>query len=212
MPSPPPLPAAACRSRWRLAPWLRLLLTCLLVATADLSLKSWAFAHLADPPVVLTRRNAADPVFWSTHDFETRLLVPHLLAMHLVLNRGAVFGWAQGAQVVFILVSIAALIALPIVLWRSRPGQWVLHLALGLILGGAIGNLYDRVRYGAVRDMLWLFPGVHLPFGLTWGNGQRGVYPWIFNIADAALLCGVVLMTLILWSQPRAPAGADPRA
>jgi signal peptidase II len=79
----------------------------------------------------------------------------------------------------------------------------VLHFGLALILAGALGNLYDRIMYGAVRDMLYLFPGVKLPFGITWPGGNPELYPWIFNIADAALCVGVVLIILTMLRKPR---------
>jgi signal peptidase II len=74
------------------------------------------------------------------------------------------------------------------------------HAALGLVLAGALGNLYDRVVYGAVRDMLHMLPGVRLPMGLRWPNGHDEVWPWIFNIADVSLLLGVGVLLLVgLW-------------
>ena len=50
-----------------------------------------------------------------------------------------------------------------------------------------------------MRDLLYLFPGLSLPFGWSWPNGATEVYPWIFNIADSALVCGVVVMTGLMW-------------
>ena len=72
-------------------------------------------------------------------------------------------------------------------------------MGLALILGGALGNLYDRVMFNAVRDMFWLLPGVKLPFGLRWPGGMDDAYPWLFNLADVALLAGVGMMVVILW-------------
>jgi lipoprotein signal peptidase len=72
-----------------------------------------------------------------------------------------------------------------------------------MILAGALGNLHDRIHFNAVRDLLWLFPGLTLPFGLHWPGGQSGLYPWIFNIADVALLVGVALLLIIIWRGPK---------
>ena len=61
--------------------------------------------------------------------------------------------------------------------------------------------LYDRMMFAAVRDMFWLFPGVKLPFGWTYPRflgGGDDLYPWIFNLADAALLLGVLLMFIVI--------------
>ena len=197
------------RTGFSVGPWVRFMLACVIVVGGDLYLKSWAFAHLADRPVVLTPAmiRADDPL--ADYQLETRVVVPKTLALRLVLNRGAVFGVGQGAQVLFIGASILAVLALPVVVYRSRARQGVVHIGVGLILGGALGNLYDRVMFQMVRDMLWLFPGVNLPFGWTWGNHQRGLYPWIFNPADAALLLGVGLLMIVLWREPGKDVTAD---
>ena len=99
--------------------------------------------------------------------------------------------------------------------WRSPRGAWVLHAALALILAGALGNLYDRWCFAAVRDMLHMLPDVHLPFGLHWPgpsvppghppvDGPTEIWPWIFNLADVALMVGVglVLVTSLFASEP----------
>ena len=97
-----------------------------------------------------------------------------------------------------------------IMFYRSHRRAWILHVGLGLILAGALGNMYDRMLFGVVRDMCWLFPGVNLPFEWTWPGGNRELYPWIFNIADAVLLIGVaaVLYEMFFgkWSQPQPPS------
>ena len=87
---------------------------------------------------------------------------------------------------VFVAVTILAVGVIGRVFWNSSASAWGLHLALGLILGGALGNLYDRLRFNAVRDLLWLFPG-------------SGLWPWIFNVADAALLVGVSTVVWVMW-------------
>ena len=125
--------------------------------------------------------------------------------MVTTLNSGAVFGFGKGKQWFFILISIVAVAVLGRVFWTTRAGAHWSHLALALILSGALGNLYDRIRFNAVRDMLWLFTGVKLPFGWRWpGNpGDDHIYPWIFNLADAALVVGVALLLIIMWRAPK---------
>ena len=78
------------------------------------------------------------------------------------------------------------MLALGLITWvfvTSRRGQPWLHIALGLITAGAIGNLYDRAVFGAVRDFL--------KFTVSW-------YPFIFNIADVLLCVGVPLLNDLL--------------
>ncbi|MBC7522011.1 MAG: signal peptidase II, partial [Sandarakinorhabdus sp.] len=69
-----------------------------------------------------------------------------------------------------------------VAIWIAREKQRTDVIALGLILGGAIGNIIDRVRFGYVVDFLHFFWGAH-SF-------------WVFNVADAAISCGVLLLLL----------------
>jgi len=100
------------------------------------------------------------------------------LGLTLSHNRGVAFGLAGGSGAPLVLVT---LVALGIVLYLfsrnpTRPGMWI---ATGLLAGGAIGNLTDRIRAGAVTDF------VDLP-------------PWPpFNLADVSITAGVILLVLI---------------
>ena len=112
-------------------------------------------------------------------------VIPHVLSLKLTANPGAVFGIGAGQRWLFVTISVMATLVVLAVFYRSRPRAWASHVSLGLILAGALGNLYDRVVFAAVRDMLWLFPGT-------------GLWPWVFNIADVSLLTGVGLMLLVI--------------
>ncbi|MCH7701297.1 MAG: signal peptidase II [Planctomycetes bacterium] len=101
---------------------------------ADLYSKHWAFRVL------------------DSH--ELRTVVPGVLAFRRSLNSGALFGMGAGRGPVFILASIVALGFVVYLFWHSEARQRGLHLALGLILAGALGNLYDRVFM--VADILTL--------------------------------------------------------
>jgi lipoprotein signal peptidase len=113
------------------------------------------------------------------------------------VNHGALFGLGQDMNVVFAAVSIFA--AIVVLYWQSRPHSGrdpFLCVALGLILAGTLGNLYDRLVFGGVRDFLhWT----------KW-------YDWyVFNIADVCLVCGASMLVLeALFAQPKtAPAEGD---
>ncbi|HLW67671.1 MAG TPA: signal peptidase II [Gemmataceae bacterium] len=100
------------------------------------------------------------------------------------VNQGALFGFLNehkgAANSIFALVSVAAGVA--IVVWsyrRSSPGDWLLSTALGLILAGTIGNLYDRIIFHGVRDFLYWYYYVNWP---------------VFNVADCCLVCGAFLL------------------
>jgi len=180
-----------------------------LVLAADLLSKSLAFRYVAGEPIILTPENVADLETIPPHEEIT--LIPHVVALKLTVNLGAVFGLGQGQRGSFILISVVAVVVIGYIFVRSRAGDWPNHLAWGLILAGALGNLYDRVIFGGVRDLLWLFPHIDLPFGWRWpsglaellpwtsNTGPTGLYPWIFNIADVALLAGVSIVILVSW-------------
>ena len=68
------------------------------------------------------------------------------------------------ARPIFVVVSLVAVGVLSWICARSPARSHALHAALALILAGALGNMYDRVQFAAVRDMLNLFPGVNRPF------------------------------------------------
>jgi signal peptidase II len=104
----------------------------------------------------------------------------------LAWNIGISFGWfqndSQAAQIALMVVKAVAVIALAI--WMARSRTVMATVALGLIIGGAIGNAIDRVAYGAVVD----FALFHLTIG---GN----TFNWyVFNLADVAIVAGVATL------------------
>jgi signal peptidase II len=114
----------------------------------------------------------------------------------LAYNDGAAFSNFRGKQVVLSVIAFGALIAIGFMAWRTRPEQGIKRLALALIAGGALGNLIDRVRDGAVVDFVRWRAGDHL-------------WP-IFNVADVALVVGVGLLIVEGWLVKRAvPAPAS---
>lgn len=204
-PTQPPVPHAGRRP----VSVALFVLVALAMVAADLGLKSYAFQHVAGSPVVL---DASDTHSFGVPHHEPSVLIPGVLNLQLTANEGAIFGMGKGSRWVFIAVSLVAVGFVSRVFWRSAANARVLHVALALILAGALGNLYDRVRFAAVRDMLHLFPGVDLPWGLAWPGGGSGLYPWVFNVADMALLLGVLTVVWVTWrSAPPPPdAGTNP--
>src|ERR1700731_5346698 len=101
----------------------------------------------------------------------------------LAWNTGISFGWFQNdsqiAQIILMVIKAVAVIVLAI--WMARSRTLIATIALGLIIGGAIGNAIDRFAYGAVVD----FALFHLQSG---GN----TFNWyVFNLADVAIVAGV---------------------
>jgi signal peptidase II len=177
--------------------WLLLLAIVLVGLTADLVTKDWAFVTVTGEPVELVYAEIIDgvnPIPW--HE-GVGVIPPDLLDLRLVLNRGAVFGIGQGRRVEFVIfTAIAITVAIAVFGWWTRARAHLAHVAIGFILAGGLGNLYDRVAIGAVRDFLHLFPRWELPLGISWPGGTTEVFPWVFNIADVELLLGMGLLLI----------------
>jgi signal peptidase II len=131
---------------------------------------------------------------------ESRSLISGVAQLTYVRNRGAAFGVFSDAQIpyqswLFAAVSVVALVAIGVYGWRLPAASQLPRLALSLIIGGALGNLIDRVRLGYVIDFLDVY----------WG---RHHWP-AFNVADSSITIGVTLLVVDMLRQPRAPAVAD---
>src|SRR5690606_2586208 len=113
-----------------------------------------------------------------------------------VWNTGVSFGLFQEDSAIrsWTLVAIAAAVLVWLVLWLRRARTRLVALALGAIIGGAIGNIIDRIRFGAVFDFIDLHA-----FGWHWPA---------FNVADSAIVVGVALL---LFDSFRAPGDAELR-
>ncbi len=119
--------------------------------------------------------------------FESREIIPGLFNLTYLTNKGAAFGLLNGdhgawRQVFFVAIAVIALIVLVVALRQVRGQGKIYSVALGLIAGGAAGNLLDRLRLGAVVDFLdFYYHGHHWP---------------AFNVADSAITTGVTLLIL----------------
>jgi lipoprotein signal peptidase len=177
----------------------------------DLASKEVAFRAIADAPVKLLRQDvlAVTPELYKLiPQHEPVKVVPILLDFTLVLNPGAVFGMGAGKRWFFVGFTLLAILLglLAFAKWTTRR-QWHLHVALGLILGGGLGNLYDRVVFACVRDFLHPLPGIKLPFGWSWPWGGNEVWPYVSNLADLFLIIGVCIVG---WVAIRTPIPSPP--
>jgi lipoprotein signal peptidase len=126
-----------------------------------------------------------------------QLRVTGFLNLTMVWNRGVTFGlltsdlwWKPIA-----LSAVALVIAGLLLRWLARAETLRVAIGLGLVLGGAVGNVIDRVRFGAVVDF------VHLH--------AAGWHWYVFNVADSAIVCGVGLLLLDALIRPPPAAKAD---
>jgi signal peptidase II len=155
--------------------WTRWLLVSLAVVAADLATKAWVSSAFAAGEVL-----RVTPFF-------------NLVLMH---NTGAAFSFLAGAggwqRWFFVTLSIAISIAIVVVLRRGQSTR--VSAALALVLGGALGNLWDRLTLGQVVDFVQLH--------------AAGYYWPAFNVADSAITVGVALL---IWDSLRHGDRAAPR-
>ena len=183
------------------AAWIIFLGVLVLGLVVDLGSKRWAFRNVAPHPVTLQRSiliadETYNPI--PLHD-GIDVLPLRLLKFELVINRGAVFGLGANMRWFFVGFTLLAVTGGVYVFCRYiRPQDRMAQASLGLILAGGIGNLYDRVVFGAVRDFLKMLPDRHLPMGWRWPGGSPEIFPWVFNVADSMLLFGMALMMIHL--------------
>ena len=118
---------------------------------------------------------------------EPRALVEGVVRLRYTENTGAAFGLFQGATGALSVAAIAIILAIIISATRTGQASRPVMLAVGLVVGGALGNLIDRLRLGYVVDFIDLYgPRLHI---------NDTVYTWpVFNIADSAITVGVLLL------------------
>ncbi|UFN51835.1 signal peptidase II (plasmid) [Roseomonas sp. OT10] len=163
--------------RARLA-WTGGAATAALAFALDQATKWWVLAYLMDPPRV----------------------IPITPFFNLVLgwNRGVSFGLlsADHPATPWLLSSLALAVVVGLVVWTTRDRRPGMAASVGFIVGGALGNVVDRLRHGAVTDFLdFHVAGYHWP---------------AFNLADTAIFVGVALLLLV--GGRRDPAGAPTSA
>lgn len=158
-----------------------LAIVALLSLIADLSTKVWAKERLEAFPGYVT--------VWEKH---ASFILAH--------NKGGAWGLLQSTnenvrKPFFLLVSAAAIAFIVTLFRRLQPNQRALRWGLPLVLGGALGNVFDRIRYGSVID----FIDVHMEW-----SGTDHHWP-TFNVADIAICVGVGLMAIDMFTSKRKP-------
>jgi len=117
--------------------------------------------------------------------YEVRPIIPGLFNLVLVTNKGAAFSMFASVDsplrhYFFVAVNSTAFVGLTIAAWKMHAQHRLYRVALSMIAAGAVGNLIDRLRFGAVIDFLDFY---------------LGSYHWpAFNVADSAICVGVILL------------------
>jgi signal peptidase II len=146
-------------------------------------MRKWHFAIAA--LVFLLDRVSKYLVAQNIALYDSISIIPGFFRLTHVQNRGAAFGifdespseWKVWMLIVF---SVAALIIVTVLLWKNSFALTATGVALSLVLGGAAGNLWDRLVAGRVTDFLLFYVGQH-------------IWP-AFNVADSAIVCGALLL------------------
>lgn len=106
-------------------------------------------------------------------------VIPNIFHITLIFNKAAAFGLFGHNRIIFAAVAIIAIAAIILYLFRRKGASPILASAFGLILGGAAGNLFDRIRFGCVIDFL-----------------DFRVWP-VFNIADSCITIGALILVFL---------------
>jgi signal peptidase II len=143
-----------------------------------------ATAYMIAVGVVLADQAAKRYVIEGMH-LEQLRSIPLVGAVRLTMvwNKSVSMGLipADASVMRWVLAGFSTLVAVLLILWARKQSRGLTLTALGLVIGGAIGNLIDRVRLGAVADFI---------------DFSALYFPWVFNIADSAITVGVVLLLL----------------
>ena len=111
-------------------------------------------------------------------------VVPGILNAVFTWNLGITFGMFRYSFAWIVLIPVALAVIVALIVWLAKAEHVRVSCAVGAILGGAAGNVIDRIRYGKVVDFLHLHLGAFDPF------------PYIFNVGDSAIVLGVAILLL----------------
>ena len=139
------------------------------VVVADQAIKAWILTGLNLPQLV-----------------SLKVMGPFYLTM--VWNPGVSFGFLQAQHdlVRWALAAFSIAVAIMLAVWVRRSERPLFATAVGMVMGGAVGNVIDRIRFGAVADFV---------------DVSRLHFPWVFNLADSAITIGICLLLLDMLRQ-----------
>jgi len=136
----------------------------LLIILLDQATKAWVISGL------------------TLHEVGRIPVLPPILNFSWVENTGVSFGLFGGGEARWGLAIFSIIVSAGLAWWATKSDRRLLITAIGFVMGGALGNVIDRIRFGYVVDFI--------DFSGT------GVFPWVFNVADSAITIGVILLIL----------------
>lgn len=154
--------------------WLVVPIVALVIVSADRLSKNWVLNNLAL--------------------YESYKPIPALgdyLAFTHTTNTGAAFGLLRDRSSLFIIIALVVIVAILAYSRHLSASRFLVRLSLGLQLGGAIGNLIDRIQHGPVTDFIDLGIGRHRFF--------------VFNVADSAITVGVIFLAILMLLEKEQP-------
>jgi signal peptidase II len=166
--------------RFRISPGV--LATALAVVILDQSTKAWVSQALGQPG--------------RPHSLQ---IIGDVVRLSYTTNSGAAFGMFPAATLFFTLVALIAAPVLIVAREYVRERAWWMTVLFGMLLGGALGNMLDRLRQGRVVDFIDV--------------GVGDVRFWSFNVADSSFVVGVIILAIYLSLTPEEPVrSSDDRA
>jgi signal peptidase II len=160
------------------------------VVEQSLGAGAWQWGGLAAvAAAAVVADQATKHVVTSTLALDDSVHVLGPLSIHHVQNTGIAFGLFSGATSVVVVVTAAAIVWMLVFFARSGARHPVLPAAFGLLIGGSLSNLFDRIRLGHVTDFI----------DVDWWTFR------VFNLADAFIVIGVAILLLALAAADRAP-------
>jgi signal peptidase II len=139
------------------------------IVVADQAVKAWILSGLNLP--LLVTQQVAGPFY-----------------LTMVWNAGVSFGFLKAEHdiVRWLLAAFSIGVATLLAIWVRKADRPLFAASVGLVMGGAVGNVIDRIRFGAVADFVDL---------------SRLYFPWVFNVADSAISIGVCLLLIDMLRQ-----------
>lgn len=114
---------------------------------------------------------------------ESLPIIKNILHFTYITNTGSAFGLFKSFNIFFIIFSIIVVLAIFYFMRKIKQNERLMQFSVGLLLGGTIGNLIDRISYGYVVDFI-----------------DFRIWP-VFNVADSAITISIILLIILLWDK-----------